>query len=146
MLLPVYHTFILSHFRDIKRHEKLKPSRHLRLGQQQETGNYASSSYEPNQPESQRCVEASLFARIPIDSNAYHAQNERIMYEYSNDSYMAFPIRKNLEQLEMSITDQFGRPFYNLRCNSFAEILKLRCRPENFAVFETRNHIFLICF
>ena len=43
-----------------------------------ETGNYASSSYSPNMPENQRCVESSLFARIPIDHNAYHEQNERI--------------------------------------------------------------------
>ena len=56
-------------------------------------------------------TESNLFARIPFQSSSYDEEHEFVMYEDNgNDCFMAFPQRKNLEHLELELTDAHARP------------------------------------
>lgn len=75
-----------------------------------ETGNFSSSSYNPNQTATNLMSESNLFARIPFDSSSYTEQHEFVLYEDNgNDCFQSFPTRRNLEHLELQITDAHGR-------------------------------------
>lgn len=78
-----------------------------------ETGNYMSTGLERNLQDDFRLVESSLFARIPTSpANQSIFANEHEMIEFmdpGSDMFQAFPMRKNMEQLELRICDGKGR-------------------------------------
>ena len=75
-----------------------------------ETGNYSSTGFDRNARDDSRLIETSLFARIPISTSFANDEHESIEYlDVGNDQFQAFPLRKNLAELELKIVDAKGR-------------------------------------
>lgn len=75
-----------------------------------ETGNYMSTAFDFNAQDSIRLIESSIFARIPVDTANFTALHEVISYEDNgNDCFQSFLMRKNLDSIDVRITDSRGR-------------------------------------
>ena len=62
-----------------------------------------------------RLIESSLFARIPFDRSTFTEVHEVVQYvDGGNDMFQSFPLRKNMEQLEMRVCDAKGRSLAQL--------------------------------
>ena len=80
-----------------------------------ETGNFMSTGFESHAAESLRLVESSLFARIPFDDSSFTEAHEVVQFEDSGgDMYQSFLTRKNLETLDIRVTDARGRSLATL--------------------------------
>lgn len=75
-----------------------------------ETGNYSSTGFDRNARDDARLIETSLFARIPISTSFANDEHESLEYlDVGNDQFQAFPLRKNLAELEIKLVDGKGR-------------------------------------
>ena len=80
-----------------------------------ETGNFMSTGHEVHAQDDFRLIESSLFARIPFDRSTFTEVHEVVQYvDTGNDMFQSFPMRKNLEQLELRICDAKGRSLAQL--------------------------------
>ena len=79
-----------------------------------ETGNSMSTGLEANTRDDYRLIESSLFARIPFDRSSFDEVHEVVQYVDTNDTFQSFPLRKNLEQLELRVCDSKGRSLAQL--------------------------------
>ena len=80
-----------------------------------ETGNFMSTGHEVHARDDFRLIESSLFARIPFDRSTFTEVHEVVQYiDAGNDMFQSFPLRKNLEQLELRICDAKGRSLAQL--------------------------------
>ena len=80
-----------------------------------ETGNFMSTGHEAHAQDDFRLIESSLFARIPFDRSTFTEVHEVVQYvDAGNDMFQSFPLRKNLEQLELRICDAKGRSLAQL--------------------------------
>ena len=80
-----------------------------------ETGNFMSTGHEAHVQDDPRLIESSLFARIPFDRSTFTEVHEVVQYvDGGNDMFQSFPLRKNMEQLEMRICDAKGRSLAQL--------------------------------
>ena len=53
-------------------------------------------------------------ARIPFDRSSFDEVHEVIEFLDTNDTFQSFPLRKNLEQLELRVCDGKGRSLAQL--------------------------------
>jgi hypothetical protein len=75
-----------------------------------ETGHFMSTGYESHAQESLRLIESSIFARIPFDDSTFTEAHEVVSFEDSGgDMYQSFLSRKNIESLDIRVTDARGR-------------------------------------
>ena len=80
-----------------------------------ETGNFMSTGHDVRVKDDVRLVESSLYARIPFARSSFDEVHEVITYtDAGGDQFQAFPLRKNLEQLELRVTDSSGRSLAQL--------------------------------
>ena len=80
-----------------------------------ETGNFMSTGLEAHTQDDFRLIESSLFARIPFDRSSFDEVHEVVQYvDAGNDMFQSFPLRKNLEQLELRVCDSKGRSLAQL--------------------------------
>ena len=87
-----------------------------------ETGNYMSTGHESHAAESLRLIESSLFARIPFDDSTFTEAHEVVSYEDSGgDTYQSHLSRKNIESLDIRVTDARGRSLATLNPNQAAD-------------------------
>lgn len=87
-----------------------------------ETGNYMSTGHESHAAESLRLIESSLFARIPFDDSTFTETHEVVSYEDSGgDTYQSHLSRKNIESLDIRVTDARGRSLATLNPNQAAD-------------------------
>ena len=74
-----------------------------------------STGHEVHAQDDFRLIESSLFARIPFDRSTFTEVHEVVQYvDAGNDMFQSFPMRKNLEQLELRICDAKGRSLAQL--------------------------------
>ena len=82
---------------------------YLRLNLQ--TNNFSTTSMDRNLVNTERLVESSLFARIPIERAAFDLVHETVQFEDSGgDLYQTFLAQKSLDNFEIRVTDAKGRP------------------------------------
>jgi len=80
-----------------------------------ETGNFMSTGHEVHIADSLRLVESSLFARIPFDDSSFTEVHEVIQFEDSGgDMFQSMLNRKNLQNLDIRVTDARGRSLANM--------------------------------
>ena len=80
-----------------------------------ETGNFMSTGHEAHVADDLRLIESSLFARIPFDRSTFTEVHEVVQFsDVGNDMFQSFPLRKNMEQLEMRVCDAKGRSLAQL--------------------------------
>ena len=81
---------------------------YLRLNLQ--TNNFSTTSMDRNLVNTERLVESSLFARIPIERAAFDLVHETVQFEDSGgDLYQTFLAQKSLDNFEIRVTDAKGR-------------------------------------
>ena len=82
---------------------------YLRLNLQ--TNNFSTTSMDRNLVNTERLVESSLFARIPIELATFDRAHETVQFEDSGgDLYQTFLAQKSLDNFEIRVTDAKGRP------------------------------------
>ena len=80
-----------------------------------ETGNFMSTGHEVHISDSLRLVESSLFARIPFDDSSFTEAHEVIQFvDSGGDMFQSMLSRKNLENLDIRVTDARGRSLANM--------------------------------
>ena len=75
-----------------------------------ETGNLCSTGHDAQVRDGVRLIESSLFARIPFDDSSFTEVHEVIQFQDTGgDMFQSMLQRKNLENLDIRVTDARGR-------------------------------------
>ena len=83
------------------------------------SGNFQSCGHERFLPSGNQVVESQIFARIPVADPV--DSNPLIFEDNGNDMFQISPHQKNLDGIDLWLTDEFGRSLAEVSPNQYLD-------------------------